>query len=95
APHIAEELWERLSNKKSIFLEKWPSYDAEIIQEKNVKIIIQINGKMRDIIEVEAGISEKEIEKLALSREKIQKWTDGEKPKKVIYIPERLVNLVM
>ena len=103
APHIAEELWEimkaasvkTMASRRSIFLEKWPSYDAEIIQEKNVKIIIQINGKMRDIIEVEAGISEKEIEKLALSREKIQKWTDGEKPKKVIYIPERLVNLVM
>ncbi|MBU4030728.1 leucine--tRNA ligase, partial [Patescibacteria group bacterium] len=103
APHIAEELWERLkaasvktmASRRSIFLEKWPSYDAKIIQEKNIKLIIQINGKMRDIIEVEAGISEKEIEKLALSREKIQKWTDGEKPKKVIYIPERLVNLVM
>ncbi len=95
APHIAEELWERLGEKKSIFLEKWPLYDAKIIQEKNIRIIIQINGKVRDVIEVEAGISEKEIEKMALSRDKIQKWLENKKPKKVIYIPEKLINLVM
>ena len=103
APHIAEELWERMkaasvktmASQGSIFLEKWPPYDAKVIQEKNIKLIIQINGKVRDIIEVEAGISVKEIEKMALSREKIQKWIGGAKPKKVIYIPGRLVNLVV
>ncbi|MEA2113371.1 MAG: class I tRNA ligase family protein, partial [Patescibacteria group bacterium] len=95
APHIAEELWEQLGNKKSIFLEKWPDFDEKLIHEKVCRLVIQINGKVRDVMEIEAGISEKEIENLALSRDKIKKWLDGKNPKKVIYIPERLVNLVI
>jgi len=95
APHIAEELWEQLGNKKSIFLEKWPDFDKKLIQEKICQLVIQINGKVRDVMEVETGISKEEAEKLALSRDKIKKWLENGNPKKVIYIPKKLINLVI
>ncbi|NQV00674.1 MAG: class I tRNA ligase family protein, partial [Parcubacteria group bacterium] len=94
-PHLAEELWSTLDNKKSIFKEKWPEYDEKLIQEETWQMIIQINGKMRDKIEVEQGISENEAKELALSQEKIKKWLDNKEPKKIIYIPNRLINLVI
>jgi leucyl-tRNA synthetase len=95
APHISEELWENLGYKKSIFLEKWPQYDEKLIEEETWQLIIQINGKVRDKIEVKKDISEEEVKKLALSQEKVQKWLAHKKPKKVIYIPNRLINLVV
>jgi len=95
APHFSEELWLNLGNKKSIFKEPWPQPDEKLAQEKTWQLIIQINGKVRDKIEVEKGISEAEIKKLALEQEKIKKWLGDKKPKKIIYIPERLINLVV
>ena len=95
APHISEELWEQLGHRESILKEKWPQYSQKLIEEENFQLIIQINGKVRDKIEVEKGISEKEVKELALSREKVQKWLNNKKPKKVIYIPKRLINLVV
>ncbi|MFH1820537.1 MAG: class I tRNA ligase family protein, partial [Candidatus Nealsonbacteria bacterium] len=95
APFISEELWQILGNKESVFKEKWPKHDEKLIQEETEQLIIQINGKVRDKIEVRKGISEAEIKKLALAQEKIQKWLGDKNPKKIIYIPERLVNLVV
>jgi len=95
APHITEELWEKLGNKRSIFLEKWPEYDKKLIQEKTLQLIIQINGKVRDKIEVEMNISEAEAKKITLSQDKVKKWLNNKKPKKIIYIPNRLINLVI
>jgi len=95
APHITEEIWEILGNKKSIFKEKWPEYDKKLIQEKTWQLIIQINGKVRDKIEVKKNISEKEAKKITLSQDKVKKWLNDKKPKKIIYIPNRLINLVV
>ncbi len=95
APHLAEELWEILGNKQTILKQKWPKYDNKMIQEATLQLIIQINGKVRDKIEVKKGISEKEVRELALAQEKIQKWLKNKKPKKIIYVPDRLVNLVV
>ena len=95
APHICEELWQETGNLKSIFLAKWPQYDQKLIKEETWQLIIQINGKVRDKIEVGENISEKEVRQLTLSQEKIQKWLNNQKPKKVIYIPHRLINLVI
>ena len=67
---------------KSIFQEKWPKYDPKLIEEEKITLIIQINGKVREKIEVEKGISEKEATKIALSSPKIQKWVDTKKIKK-------------
>ncbi len=95
APHIAEELWETLGNKETISKEKWPEYDKKLIQEETWQLIIQINGKVRDKIEVEKGITEKQAKEIALESEKIKKWLGKKKLKKSIYIPNRLINLVI
>jgi len=95
APHLAEELWNALGNKESIFKEKWPEYDKKLIQEKTLQLIVQINGKVRDKIEVKTNISEKEAKKITLSQDKIKKWLGNKKPKKIIYIKNRLINIVV
>ncbi len=96
APHISEELWEKLGHKQSIFLEKWPKYNPRLAKEESFELVIQINGKVRDKIEsAEISISQAQAEKLALSREKIKKWTKGKKIKKIIFIPKKLINIVI
>jgi len=93
APHFAEELWEKLGHKKSIALEKWPKYELKMIQETEADLIIQVNGKFRDIIKVVADISEKEALEKALSSQKVKKYVKG-KPKKVIFVKNKLINFV-
>ncbi|NQU77659.1 class I tRNA ligase family protein, partial [Candidatus Falkowbacteria bacterium] len=93
APHLAEELWEALGNKKSIFNEKWPKYNPKLIKEDEIELVIQINGKVRDKVRVSANITEPVAKKKALESEKIKKWVKGT-PKKVIFIKGKLINIV-
>ncbi len=95
APHISEELWERLGNKKSIFLEKWPKYNSNLIKDEMFNLIIQINGKVRDRIEVEVGVSEDKVKEISLSQEKIKKWIKDKKIKKIIFVKDKLINIVI
>jgi leucyl-tRNA synthetase len=95
APHITEELWHNLGAKNSIHIQSWPKYDEKLIKEETFTLIIQINGKIRDKIEAKADISEKEAKELALSSEKIKKWIAGQEIKKTIFIPRKLINIVL
>ncbi len=95
APFITEELWEKLGYKTSIHKELWPEYDPKLIQEEKFELVIQVNGKVRDKVSVPMNISQKEAEKIAFSREKIKNWLKGEKEKKIIFIPNRLINIVI
>lgn len=95
APHIAEELWQNLGHKKTIFSEKWPDYNPELIKEKKFTLIVQINGKVRDQIEAPYGISEKNAKELAFNSEKIQKWLKDKEIKKIIFVPGKLINIVI
>ncbi|MBU1146030.1 class I tRNA ligase family protein [Patescibacteria group bacterium] len=95
ASHLAEELWEKTGNKKSIHLADWPKYDPKLIVEEEIDLIVQINGKMRDIIRVKADISEEEAKKVATESEKVKKWVEGQKIKKLIFVKGRLVNIVV
>jgi len=95
APHIAEELWGELGNKKSIFLSVWPGYNPKMIVDVNINLAIQVNGKIRDTLEVPAGTKEDEVKKLALASEKIQKWIDGKEVKKIIYVKGKLISVVI
>ena len=95
APHLTEELWSNLGNKESIFREQWPKYNPEVIKDKTITLVIQVNGKVRDNIEAPVDITEEEVRELALSREKIKKWTAGKKIIKVIFVKGRLVNIVV
>ncbi len=95
APHITEELWNRLGNTKSISFEKWPTYDEKKIVEDTITLAVQVNGKVRATMEVAADISEKDAQAQALELENVQKWLDGKKPKKVIYVKGKLISIVV
>jgi len=95
APHITEELWHHLGNKDSIHNQSWPKYDKKIVKEEVITLIIQINGRVRDKIEVKANVSEEEAKKLTLKREKVKKWAESKKIKNVIFVPGKLINIVI
>jgi leucyl-tRNA synthetase len=95
APHIAEELWSVCGEKKSIGLSSWPQWDKNLIQDNEVKIAIQINGKVRSEIIIQTDNTEEKIKTQALSNESILKYTAGKEIKKVIYVKNRLINIVL
>ena len=94
APHIAEELWFDIGGKKSIHLEKWPVFDTSKTVENSFKLIVQINGKARDIFEVPAGISEDEAKALTLKRTNVKKWVGDKRIEKTIYVPNKIISIV-
>jgi leucyl-tRNA synthetase len=93
-PHFAEELWEVLGGKGSILKQPWPDYDREAVVENEILIIIQVNGKLRDRMMVPASYGEKEIKDWALKSERIQKLVEGKKIVRMIFVPQKLVNIV-
>ena len=94
APHIAEELWRELGHENTIAFAPWPKADEALLHDDTITLVLQINGKKRDEIQVPADASKEAIEKVALASEKVQKHLDGRDPKKVIVVPGRLVNIV-
>jgi leucyl-tRNA synthetase len=95
APHLAEELWEKMGGKGSIHVSAWPTPDASKLQSATFELVVQVNGKLRDRVRVASDISEEEARKLALSAEKVQAFIVGQEPKQVVYVPGRLVNIVL
>jgi leucyl-tRNA synthetase len=95
APHLAEELWKKLGHEQSLAYAPWPKYDETLLIENKVTVILQINGKIRDRIEVPAQISNADLEKLALANAHIQQHLAGKLVKKVIVVPGKLVNIVV
>jgi len=94
-PHITEELWHRLGHTESIHLQRWPQYDPAVAAEETITLIVQVNGKVRDRLEVPAGIDPTEMERLARTSETVQRHTAGKEIVKVIVIPGKLVNVVV
>jgi leucyl-tRNA synthetase len=94
-PHIAEELWSRIGGEYSIHLQGWPVGDPEIAAEETVTLVVQVNGKIRDRITVSADVDEETVRSSALALEKVQAQLGGKTPHKVIYVPGRLVNIVI
>ena len=95
APHIAEELWQRLGHTDSLAYESWPAFDADKAKEKEIELAVQIRGKTKDKITIAADATEEQIQQMALSSEKVRAALDGKEPKKVIVIKSRLVNIVV
>ena len=94
-PHFSEELWSLLGNKESIFKASWPKYDPGMLIEDTVEIVLQVNGKVRSKIVVPAGMSEEKIKELILSEEKLKPWLQGKPLRKIIVVPDKLVNIVV
>ncbi|OGE38953.1 leucine--tRNA ligase [Candidatus Daviesbacteria bacterium RIFCSPHIGHO2_12_FULL_37_11] len=97
APHITEEMWLSIREKYSIHKQSWPKIDSKYLEEVQINVVIQVNGKVRDTILIEKDMkSNKEIvEKLALESENLKKFINKTKPKKVIYIPGKIINFVI
>jgi leucyl-tRNA synthetase len=95
APFLTKKIWKDLGHEESIFEQPWPKYDGKLIEEGKVTLVIQINGKMRDKIEVEKNLSQKEIETLTLKREKIKKYTTDKKIKKIIFVKDKIINIIV
>jgi len=94
-PHIAEELWQRIGNKYSIHNQRWPKWDEALAKEEEITLVVQVNGKLRERINVPVSITEDEAKKLATESEKIKGYIQGKKVVNVIYVPGRLVNIVV
>ncbi|GCE30692.1 leucine--tRNA ligase [Dictyobacter alpinus] len=95
APYITEELWARLGHSDSVHAVSWPGYDADALQQESMILPIQINGRVRDRIQVASDTPEDAIKQQAMVTEKVQKFVAGHHIAKVIYVPGRLVNIVI
>ena len=95
APHITEELWEKLGHKESIFNESWPKFNPKLIEEDEIELVIQINGKVRDKIKVTAGIIQEQATEIAEKSQKVQKWIRDKEVRKVIFVKGKLLNIVI
>jgi leucyl-tRNA synthetase len=95
APHLSEELWQQLGEKDLICKQAWPAWDPSLIEEENIPIIIQVNGKKRGKVEMPKDADQAALEVAALATEEVKKILGGKKPKKVIVVPGRLVNIVI
>ena len=95
APHIAEEFWRALGHTESVHRERWPSFDANLARDEVVTVVVQVNGKLRDKLEVRVDASEDEIRSAAMQSSTIRRHLDGKAPRKVIYVPHKLLNLVV
>jgi len=94
APHIAEELWEKLGHTNSLAYEPWPDYDKELIKEKEIELAVQVNGKIRDRIVVAAETDEEQIKQKALSGQKVIAAMAGKEAKKIIVVKPRIVSII-
>ena len=95
APHMTEEMWERAGHPYSIHQQSFPSWDDALAADEVITLVVQVNGKVRDKLEVPAGIAESEAQELALASPRVQTYTNGKSVSKTVYVPGRLVNVVV
>ncbi|MDR1576917.1 MAG: leucine--tRNA ligase [Deltaproteobacteria bacterium] len=95
APHLAEELWEGLGQRESVFKAAWPSYDEATTQSTQVEYVIQINGKVRGKLDLAKGLTQEELDPLVMDSPVIQKWLAGKTVVRKIFVADKLVNIVV
>jgi len=95
APHLGEEIWHDLGNASSVFDESWPTYDAALLVDDSVAIAVQVNGKLRGTIQMDPTSNEKDVQDRAMATENVAKFLEGTEIVKVIYVPGRLINIVV
>ena len=95
APHLAEELWARLGHEETLAYEPWPAYDEQYLVEDTITVVVQVNGKVRDQLEVAADADADTVKAAALDSPKVRQWTEGKQIVKTIYVPGKLVSVVV
>jgi leucyl-tRNA synthetase len=95
APHFAEELWEKLGHTEWLSRSRWPAYDPALLVQKEITLVVQVNGKVRSRITVPADLDKEVLRAKVLAAPAVQKWLDGKPPRDVIVVPNRLVNVVV
>jgi leucyl-tRNA synthetase len=95
APHLGEELWEKLGHRESVSKSSWPMYDEILTVDNEATVVVQVNGKIRDKFTAPPGTAKEELEKTARALPGIQKWTEGQTIVKIIVVPGKLVNIVL
>jgi len=95
APHLTEEIWEKFGNKASIHLQPWPEYDPELAKENEIEFVIQINGKVKDKCVMPADVSEEDVLQYIEKSERIQKLISDKQIVKKIFVPGKLLNIVV
>ncbi|HYK10273.1 MAG TPA: leucine--tRNA ligase [Gemmatimonadales bacterium] len=95
APHLAEELWQVLGHTTTVFDAGWPKHDDALAAMGDVEIVVQVNGKVRGRLSVARGVSQKDVESRAFADESVKKFMEGRAPKKVVYVQDRLLNVVV
>ena len=94
APHLAEEAWARLGERGMIADASWPGFDPALLIDDQVTLAVQVNGKLRDTLTAPRGLDRAAVEELALSSDNVRRQLNGASPRKVIVVPDRLVNIV-
>ena len=94
APHLGAEVYEATTGRR-VWEEPWPEPDPALLETDSVTLVVQVNGKVRDSIEVDAGLSEDEVKEAALERPKVQRHLDGKRVVRAVVVPGRLVNFVV
>jgi leucyl-tRNA synthetase len=95
APHLAEELWERLGQPYSIHQQPWPRWDPDAIREETITLVLQVNGRVRDRVQVPVGMDDASLRETALASEKVRRFIDGMQVQDVIVVRGKLVNVVV
>jgi leucyl-tRNA synthetase len=94
APHIAEELWHRLDHAESVHLQPWPVHDEEVAKSQRITVVVQVNGRVRDRLEVDPDSSAEELQRAALESRRVGRFLEGRRIKKVVTVPGKLVSIV-
>ncbi len=94
APHLTEELWERRGYVETLLDTSWPEFDEAKLRRARINLVVQIDGKLRDRVEVDAGAADKEVRAAALASAKVQEHLAGKEVAKAVVVPGRLINLV-
>ena len=94
APHISEELWRKLGHTDTVTYEEWPVFDEALLVDNEVEIVIQVNGKLKDKVKISKDLTKDEMEAVALDNVKIKEAIEGKTIRKVIAVPQKLVNIV-
>jgi leucyl-tRNA synthetase len=94
APHLAEELWALLGRSSSVHRAAWPSYDPAALREREITLVVQVDGRRRDAVPAPVGLDREQAVAVALRSEKVRRHLDGRQPRDAVYVPDRLVNLL-